>query len=56
MIFSQYLTDTNRYILETYIISKIGYVSVKYRFNLFSILVRFNQYLTNIYLLIHCKK
>ena len=24
MIFSQYLTDTNRYILETHIISKIG--------------------------------
>ena len=34
MIFNQYLTDTNRYILETNIISKISQVSLKYWLNI----------------------
>ena len=42
VIFNRYLTDTNQYILETNIISKIGKVSVKYQFIPFSTLVRFS--------------
>ena len=56
MIFHHYLTDTNRYILETNIVGNIGYVSVKYQFILFSILVTFNRYLINIYRYILEKK
>ena len=49
MSFNRYLTDTNQHILETTNIGKIGLISVKYRFILFSILVRFNRYLTDTY-------
>ena len=48
-IFNRYLTDTNRYILETKVISKIDEISFKYRFIPFSILVKFNRYLTHTY-------
>ena len=49
MIFNQYLPDTNPYILEIDITTKIGYVLVKHRFIPFSILVRFNLYLPDTY-------
>ena len=46
MIVYQSLIDTNRFILETNIISKISQVAVKYRFIQTPVLVRFNRYLT----------
>ena len=49
MIFNQYLTDNNRYTLETNIIDEIGEVSAKHQVIPFSILVKFNWYLTDTY-------
>ena len=45
-VFYQYLTDTKQFTLETNSIGKISQVSVKNQFIQFSILGRFDQYLT----------